>query len=67
MRTIYILRSLWKLKQAVLDKTGSLDYWQAGKSVTGINTIEPAGIIIERFASALTQHQFADRKQGQKD
>ena len=67
MRTIYMMRSLWKLKQAVLDKTGSLDYWQAGKSVTGINTIEPAGIIIERFASALTQHQFADRKQGQKD
>lgn len=64
MRTIYILRSLWKLKQAVLDKTGSLDYWQAGKSVTGINSIEPTGVIIERFASAITQLQIVDRKKG---
>lgn len=55
MRTIYMLRAMWKLKQAVLDKTGSLDYWQAGKSVAGINAIEPAGAIIKRFASAITQ------------
>jgi nitronate monooxygenase len=55
MRTIYMLRSLWKLKQAVLDKTGSLDYWQAGKSVTGIDAIEPVSVIIERFATATTQ------------
>ncbi|MEE8387063.1 MAG: nitronate monooxygenase [Acidiferrobacterales bacterium] len=53
IRTIYMLRAMWKLKQAVLDKTGSLDYWQAGKSVAGINSIEPAGVIIERFASAI--------------
>lgn len=53
MRTIYLLKSMWKLKQALLDKTGSLDYWQAGKSVTGINKIEPVGVIIERFSSAL--------------
>ncbi|NOY15634.1 MAG: hypothetical protein GXP23_01640 [Gammaproteobacteria bacterium] len=56
---------MWKLKPAVLDKTGSLDYWQAGKSVTGINTIEPTGIIIERFSGAITQHQLADRKKEQ--
>ncbi len=67
MRTIYLLRSMWKLKQAVLDKSGSLDYWQAGKSVAGINIIEPTGIIIERFASTLAQRQFADRKKGHKD
>lgn len=55
MRTIYLLKSMWKLKQAVLDKTGSLDYWQAGKSVTGIDSIEPAGTIIERFSNAIVQ------------
>ena len=53
MRTIFMLRAMWKLKQAVLDKTGTLDYWQAGKSVTGINAIEPTGVIIDRFASAI--------------
>jgi len=51
MRTFYMLRSLWRLKKAVLDKTGKLDYWQAGKSVTGIDEIEPVKTIIERFTS----------------
>ncbi|MDH5370094.1 MAG: nitronate monooxygenase family protein, partial [Gammaproteobacteria bacterium] len=50
MRTIYMLKSLWKLKKAVLDKTGTLDYWQAGKSVAGIKKIEPVKDIIERFS-----------------
>ena len=51
MRTFYMLRSLWRLKKAVLDKTGKLDYWQAGKSVTGINEIESVKTIIQRFTS----------------
>ena len=49
IRTLYMLRSLWTLKKAILDKTGSLDYWQAGKSVQGINNIEPVKQIIDRF------------------
>lgn len=51
MRTFYMLRSLWQLKKAVLDKSGKLDYWQAGKSVSGINKIESVSDIIERFTS----------------
>ncbi len=51
MRTFYMLRSLWSLKKAVLDKTGKRDYWQAGKSVKGINKIESVKDIIERFAN----------------
>ena len=50
MRTIYALRSLWQLKRASLDITGRNDYWQAGKSVATIDTIEPAGAIVRRFA-----------------
>ena len=53
MRTIYMLRSLWSLKKAVLDKTGKQDYWQAGKSVQGITKIEPVKDIIERFANIM--------------
>lgn len=53
MRTIYALRSLYQLKHASLDQTGRKDYWQAGKSVDGIDIIEPAETIIQRFAEKL--------------
>lgn len=53
LRTLYMLRSLWKLKQAVLDETGTLDYWQAGKSVEGIRSVEPVSSIIEQFVTTI--------------
>jgi nitronate monooxygenase len=53
MRSWYALRSLWKLKRSSLDESGSKEYWQAGKSVAGIRSIEPAGEIVRRFESAL--------------
>ena len=52
MRTIYALRSIWQLKRASLDRTGTKDYWQAGKSVAGIDSVESAGEIVRRFAAA---------------
>jgi len=52
MRMFYTLRSLWQLKRASLDATGGNDYWQAGKSVDGIDTVEPAGAIVRRYAAA---------------
>jgi nitronate monooxygenase len=56
MRTIYALRSLWQLKRASLAggarEATSKDYWQAGKSVAGIRSVEPAGAIVRRFAAA---------------
>jgi nitronate monooxygenase len=52
MRTVYALRSLWQLKRSSLDESGEKDYWQAGKSVAGITSIEPAGEIVRRFAAA---------------
>ncbi len=52
MRGVYAMRSLWQLKNASLDATGRQDYWQAGKSVSGIGAIEPAGDIVRRFAEA---------------
>ena len=57
MRTIYMLKSLWQLKKAVLDKSGQHDYWQAGKSVAGIQAIEPVNVILERFAQAEAEQQ----------
>jgi nitronate monooxygenase len=52
MRTFYALKSLWQLKRASLDESGDKDYWQAGKSVASIDSIEPAGEIVRRFAAA---------------
>lgn len=50
MRTIYALRSVFELRRASLDESGKRDYWQAGKSVAGIDRIESAGEIVRRFA-----------------
>jgi nitronate monooxygenase len=32
--------------------SGTGEYWQAGRSVAGIERIEPAGAIVRRFAEA---------------
>jgi nitronate monooxygenase len=50
MRTLYALRSLWSLKRGLL--RDAPDYWQAGKSVAGIDRVEPAGEIVRRFGDA---------------
>jgi nitronate monooxygenase len=53
MRMFYALRSIRQLKHASMAKEGGDEYWQAGKSVAGITTIEPAGAIVRRFEAAL--------------
>jgi nitronate monooxygenase len=52
MRTFYALRSLRRMKQDSVTGSSTGEYWQAGKSVAGIERIEPTGQIIERFATA---------------
>jgi nitronate monooxygenase len=56
MRTAYALRSAWQLKRASLaggaKEATSKDYWQAGKSVAGIRSVEPAGAVVRRFGAA---------------
>jgi len=52
MRTLYALNSAWRLKRANFAGPSSRDYWQAGKSVSGITSIEPAGDIVRQFAAA---------------
>jgi nitronate monooxygenase len=52
MRTLYALNSAWRLKRSHVAGPSSRDYWQAGKSVSAITGIEPAGEIVRRFAAA---------------
>lgn len=52
MRMIYSLQSIWKLKRSSLRSFSYRDYLQAGKSVAGIEKVEPAGEIVRRFREA---------------
>ena len=49
MRTIYALKSIWQLKKSSLDESGERDYWQAGKSVAGIDSIDSCDTIIQNL------------------
>jgi nitronate monooxygenase len=60
MRTVYALRSLWQLKRGLLKEGATDDYWQAGKSVAGIDEVEPAGDIVRRFAAAVSEARAAE-------
>jgi nitronate monooxygenase len=41
------------LKKTSLSSAGANDYWQAGKSVAGIHSIESAAEVVQEFADAL--------------
>ncbi len=49
MRLYYGLKSIWQLKHASLDESGEKDYWQAGKSVAGIDSVESCADIMQRL------------------
>lgn len=51
MRSLYALRSLRRLRHDSLAGASSSEYWQAGKSVRGIDRVEPAAEIVRRCAA----------------
>lgn len=52
MRMYYSLKSIWQLKRAALRGLSYKDFFQAGRSVSGVRAVEPAGDVIRRFAAA---------------
>jgi nitronate monooxygenase len=59
-RTRYLMRSLYTMRAGLMLRRASLgesqgDYWQAGKSVAGIEAVEPAGEIVRRMAQAAAE------------
>ena len=52
MRTLYAVRSLVRLKRSTLAPTATADYWQAGRSVAGIDSVLPVAEIVGSFAAA---------------
>lgn len=50
IRTFYVMRSAWQLKQGATDARS--EFWQAGKSVATIGSVIPAGDIVRTWARA---------------
>ncbi|MBX3133312.1 MAG: nitronate monooxygenase [Gemmatimonadaceae bacterium] len=53
MRTWYALSSVRRLKRSLMTDDVRREYWQAGRSVSGIHEVKPAGEIVREFAAAL--------------
>jgi len=53
MRSIYAATSHRRLKQSSLTSAGAREYWQAGKSVGGIQDVRSVKDIVEELAAAL--------------
>jgi nitronate monooxygenase len=51
-RMYYSVKSIFELRRASLQGISYKDFFQAGKSVGGIDAIEPAADIVRRFADA---------------
>lgn len=50
IRSFYTLRSLWRLRRSSF-AAGPREFWQAGKSVAGIEKVEPVAEIMRRFGN----------------
>ncbi len=55
VRTYYSLRAIWQLKRANAQGASYRDYFQAGKSVGGIDGVLPAGEVVRTFGAALAE------------
>lgn len=53
MRTLYAARSVLSLKRSNARGDASRDYWQAGRSVSGVHAVERVDQILARFREAL--------------
>lgn len=52
MRTFFAMRSLSTLRKSLRVPKGRGEFWQAGKSVESIHSIDPAGSIVRTWADA---------------
>lgn len=62
MRMFYSLLAAWQLRRASREGAGYKDYWQAGKSVGGIERIEPVKAIMERFLVSISEVSTASHR-----
>jgi nitronate monooxygenase len=53
MRSLYSLHSMWKLRRANFQGVSYSDFFQAGKSVEGVQEIESVAEVVSAFARAV--------------
>lgn len=53
MRMFYTIRAAFQLRKSSYDEGAKKEFWQAGKSVAGVDKIESAGDIVKRFKESL--------------
>jgi len=53
MRIFLFIKSMRQLKLAMHDESGAKDFWQAGKSVSGIDKVVPVKDVIRQFTDYL--------------
>ena len=53
MRMFYTIKSAFQLRKSSYDEDAKKEFWQAGKSVAGVNKIESAIDVVEGFKQAL--------------
>jgi nitronate monooxygenase len=54
MRTLYAVRSGIRLARANRSVSPRRQFWQAGKSVEGVHSVEPVGAVVRRFAASIS-------------
>lgn len=57
MRTVFAMRSVMALRRANGRGDASRDYWQAGRSVQGIDAVEPVATVLARFRAVTSPAQ----------
>jgi nitronate monooxygenase len=53
MRTWFAVRSAMQLRKASLDPSATQDYWQAGRSVAGVQEVQSVAEVLRGFAAAV--------------
>lgn len=54
-RMAYSVQSMWRLKRANAPGGAFKDYWQAGKSVSGVEAVLPVREVVDSFAAAASR------------
>ena len=50
MRIFMFIKSMRQLKSTIVDESSAKEFWQAGKSVSGINEVVPVNNVIQSFS-----------------
>jgi nitronate monooxygenase len=56
MRLFYQVKSVYGFRRSIVKPKGYEDYWQAGRSVDGIESVDRASDVVRNFAAAIVKN-----------